>query len=182
MVLHPGLKLEYFKRQEWEERWIEMAEELTRDQYTKYESKVTGEDTTPEAQAAQQGTYSDFANISVTQTAPLKTNERDEYLCKPVENVTDPLKWWYLNRFKYPTLHRMAFNYLSIPATSTEVERLFSQGHLILHFTRNRLSPSSFHAFLCVGSWAWRDMVILEDIIQAIKSSKRKRLHADTPE
>ena len=28
LVLHPGLKLEYFQQKEWEEEWIDMAEEL----------------------------------------------------------------------------------------------------------------------------------------------------------
>ena len=37
------------------------------------------------------------------------------YLRNEVENVKDPLKWWYDNRHVYPTLHRMALDYLSIP-------------------------------------------------------------------
>jgi hAT family C-terminal dimerisation region len=179
MVLHPGLKLEYFRRQKWDEEWIEMVEDLTRDQYMNYKRKVTSEDTILEAQTTQTGTFFDFANVSVTQTTPPKTSELDEYLCKPVENVADPLKWWYSNQFMYPTLHRMALDYLSVPTTSTEVERIFSQGRLILHFTHNRLSP---RAFLCMGSWGWRDMIVLEDIIQAIKSRKWKHLRAGTPE
>jgi hypothetical protein len=28
MVLHPGMKLEYFRNQKWEEEWIEQAETL----------------------------------------------------------------------------------------------------------------------------------------------------------
>jgi hypothetical protein len=29
-----------------------------------------------------------------------------------VENVTDPLKWWWDHRRTYPALSRMAFDYL----------------------------------------------------------------------
>jgi hypothetical protein len=37
-VLHPGLKLEYFRLQHWEDDWIEAAENLTREEYiNKYE-------------------------------------------------------------------------------------------------------------------------------------------------
>lgn len=40
MVLHPGLKLEYFQQHKWEEDWIETAENLTREEYLdKYEGR-----------------------------------------------------------------------------------------------------------------------------------------------
>jgi hypothetical protein len=40
MVLHPGLKLEYFRQQDWEELWVDNAENLVRDEYiTRYEGK-----------------------------------------------------------------------------------------------------------------------------------------------
>jgi hypothetical protein len=59
---------------------------------------------------------------------------------------------------------------------STAVERVFSQGRHILHFTRNRLSPSAIHAYLCLGSWARHGLVSASDFVKAIQSeSKRKR-------
>ncbi|KDQ49173.1 hypothetical protein JAAARDRAFT_143779, partial [Jaapia argillacea MUCL 33604] len=33
MVLHPGLKLEYFQQNDWEDEWVEDAEHLTWDEY-----------------------------------------------------------------------------------------------------------------------------------------------------
>lgn len=33
IVLHPGLKLEYFCNQDWEQEWIDAAESLTREEY-----------------------------------------------------------------------------------------------------------------------------------------------------
>lgn len=39
-MLHPGLKLEYFKRHEWEKEWIEQAEKLVREEFiAKYANK-----------------------------------------------------------------------------------------------------------------------------------------------
>jgi hypothetical protein len=32
-VLHPGLKLEYFRLHQWEEEWIEVAENLVREEF-----------------------------------------------------------------------------------------------------------------------------------------------------
>ena len=62
-------------------------------------------------------------------------------------------------------------------ATSTAVERAFSQGRQILHFTRNRLKPSAIHAHLCLGSWARLGLISATDFVRAIQaeSSKRKR-------
>jgi hypothetical protein len=41
-VLHPGLKLEYFRRHEWEDDWIEQAENMVREEYIgTYENKDT---------------------------------------------------------------------------------------------------------------------------------------------
>ncbi|KAG1744786.1 hypothetical protein EDB19DRAFT_1906503 [Suillus lakei] len=60
-----------------------------------------------------------------------------------------------------------------IPATSTAVERVFSQGRHLLHFTRN---PSSTRAFLCLGSWLRCDLFAPEDLTNIMKSlGGRKR-------
>jgi hypothetical protein len=32
-VLHPGLKLEYFRQHEWDDEWIDTAENLVREEY-----------------------------------------------------------------------------------------------------------------------------------------------------
>jgi hypothetical protein len=85
----------------------------------------------------------------------------------------------------------MALDYLSVPglnfyllykqqtdfeclATSTAVERVFSQGRQLLHFTRNALSARSIQAFLCLGSWCRNDLIVTEDLIPALGSLKRK--------
>jgi hypothetical protein len=44
--------------------------------------------------------------------------------------VDDPLEWWKVNIKQFPRLSTIAFNYLSIPATSIEYERLFSHAKL----------------------------------------------------
>lgn len=49
-------------------------------------------------------------------------------------------------------------------ATSTDVERVFSQGHLILSHVRNRLSAQSTCALLCLGNWSLMDYVKNKDI------------------
>lgn len=49
-------------------------------------------------------------------------------------------------------------------ATSTDVERVFSQGRLVLSHIRNRLSAESTHALLCLGNWSLLGYVKDKDI------------------
>jgi hypothetical protein len=68
-----------------------------------------------------------------------------------------------------------------VVATSTAVERVFSQGRQLLSFTRNRLRPSTIRAFLCLGSWGRNDLIFFEDVLAAVKgNSKRKRELSDS--
>ncbi|KZV81577.1 hypothetical protein EXIGLDRAFT_590460, partial [Exidia glandulosa HHB12029] len=64
----------------------------------------------------------------------------------------------------YPRLSRMALDYLVIPATSVDVERVFSRGRQLLPYNRNRLSAESVRALLCVGAWSRMDFVRDNDV------------------
>lgn len=61
-----------------------------------------------------------------------------------------------------------AINYLLIhiclTATSVDVERIFSQGRLLLLHVRSRLSVQSTHALLCVGAWSLLGYIKDEDV------------------
>lgn len=47
-----------------------------------------------------------------------ETDELSDYLSSPLEKVRDPIAWWWTHRDVYPTLSKMAFDYLSIPGQS----------------------------------------------------------------
>ena len=50
LVLHPGLKLEYFRQQNWEEDWISNAEDLVCQEYfINYKGKEGPKATAPDA-------------------------------------------------------------------------------------------------------------------------------------
>ncbi|KDR86172.1 hypothetical protein GALMADRAFT_51574 [Galerina marginata CBS 339.88] len=56
--------------------------------------------------------------------------------------------------------------YLNLfPATSVDVEQLFSHGCLLLSHTRSRLSAQMTQALLCLGSWSLVGLVRDEDVI-----------------
>lgn len=53
-------------------------------------------------------------------------------------------------------------------ATTVNVERVFSQGHLVLPHIRNRLTFQSTRALLCVGTWSTLNMINDSDIKAAL--------------
>ncbi|KIK74724.1 hypothetical protein PAXRUDRAFT_174861 [Paxillus rubicundulus Ve08.2h10] len=56
----------------------------------------------------------------------------DHYLSTDVEHGANPLTWWHECKVLYPHLPWMALHCLSIPATSVNVECLFSHDCILL--------------------------------------------------
>ena len=121
-------------------------------------------------------------SLAPPKAAELK-DELARYLSTDPEQVLDVLLWWTEHKATYPNLSRMALDYLSIPgmypftseidrhadtcfatATSTDVERVFSQGRLLLSHIRNHLLSQSIRALMCLGSWSQLGLVKDADI------------------
>lgn len=66
----------------------------------------------------------------------------------PFRALTDAgvIRWWKDHSIMYPTLARMARDFLAIPGSSTASERQFSSARHIGTDFRNRLSPTMFEA------------------------------------
>ena len=61
----------------------------------------------------------------------------------PYDDEIDLKEFWVLNRLKFPCLFQLALKFLSIPASSGPVERLFSYAGYIIRPHRTRLSPKN---------------------------------------
>lgn len=75
--------------------------------------------------------------------------ETGNYLClKPivVSSKKDPLQWWNKNESLYPNLARTARKWLSVCATSTASERVFSSRGVSLTAKRSKLRGSTSEA------------------------------------
>jgi hypothetical protein len=68
----------------------------------------------------------------------------------------------------------MALDYLSVPPTSTAVERIFFQGCRLLQYMKNHLSLASIRAYLCLSDWCRNGLVSINKLVAAVKDKKRK--------
>jgi len=64
-----------------------------------------------------------------------------------------PIQWWRTNEGEYPVLAKLAYDLLSIPAMSAEVERVFSGTKELISDRRNGLDIESIEANECFRSW-----------------------------
>ena len=70
------------------------------------------------------------------------------------EHADNPIKYWVSMRdCCYPSLSKLALDVLSIPASSCECERLFSELGDLLEPRRRRLGPQLLAAIQCVRRW-----------------------------
>jgi hAT family C-terminal dimerisation region len=96
--------------------------------------------------------------------------ELTAYLASPVDpTVKDPVMWWWEHRFQYPRLSRMARDYLTIPPTSVDVERVFSKGRILLSHLRNRMSPRLTRSLMCLHAWLQSGIIKDADVIDIIR-------------
>jgi hypothetical protein len=69
------------------------------------------------------------------------------------EEVKNPLLWWRDHQHIFPTLSQMAFDLLSVPAMSSECERVFSIAKHLITMPRNRLKDDVIEAIQLLKHW-----------------------------
>ena len=73
------------------------------------------------------------------------------------DTINNPLRWWIKRSDDpgnpYPVLTRMAMDLFSVPAMSSECERVFSETKRLITDDRNRLSPKAIEASQCQKNW-----------------------------
>ncbi|KAI1531714.1 Dimer-Tnp-hAT domain containing protein, partial [Pyrenophora tritici-repentis] len=73
---------------------------------------------------------------------------------KPIAGEgVDPTKYWVGLRDRYPSLSKFAIDMLSIPGSSCECERLFSELGDLLEPHRRSISPQLLAAIQCDRRW-----------------------------
>ncbi len=68
--------------------------------------------------------------------------ELSNYLTPSIDKEQDPLAWWKTHSVSFPHLAKLACKYLSIPATSSPSERVFSASGNIITCQHSSLKPA----------------------------------------
>lgn len=98
-----------------------------------------------------------MASMSASSAQSYENDDFAQYINTPQEPWTEwhhgsLFQWW--NACCFPGLRQMAFDALSVPAMSAELERVFSQAKRFYTDDRNRLSTDSFEALQCLKQWS----------------------------
>jgi hypothetical protein len=134
VVLDPRMKLEYFKRN-WKPEWVTDLKPKLRRMYEGYRQENIETDVNPMMDGGN-GASVDDSKIDISAWCfgadPNARDDLEEYLAAPLVRMEnnkefDRMQWWVASLTIYPTMARMAFDILSIPAMSVECERVFSK-------------------------------------------------------
>lgn len=95
-----------------------------------------------------------FSEISEEKTLP---EELEEYMKEPIlQNSSSELVYWRRNQSKFRKLSALANKYLSVPASSGGVERLFSIAGSLARARRNRITAKTLETLLMYREWRIR--------------------------
>ncbi|EJD48352.1 hATC-domain-containing protein [Auricularia subglabra TFB-10046 SS5] len=167
-VFNPAMRTAWFRHSdrqgEFSAAWInELVQQISEEFKEKYLPLDT--QNVPEAEESPMSVEALLFGPSPVKSTSRRTvgppSELERYLSQPIETTNDIIKWWWDRRKLYPHLHQMATDYCSVPATTVDVERLFSTGRILIDWLRNRLTGDSAHTLLCLKSW-W-DAEIIND-------------------
>ncbi|CAH1099736.1 unnamed protein product [Psylliodes chrysocephalus] len=93
-----------------------------------------------------------------TVTQETENNELKHYLTQKVIDIKeDPIDFWNKHKFIYPMLSCIAFEHLSIVATSVPAERMFSKARVIMKPHRNRLLGSKLSKLVYLNTLSEKD-------------------------
>jgi hypothetical protein len=158
-LLNPTLRMRYF-----DEHWIgesaeykkSMLETLRTIWETRY--KQNASNATPVE-------VPDVLESFLKRPTTTPGDQFDQYVHGPAtqfagRNDTDLLYWWHSGNF--PQLRQMAFDVLSIPAMSSEIERQFSHSKRMITSDRNRINAQTLEMSELLRDWWKKDLISLQ--------------------
>ncbi|KDQ08368.1 hypothetical protein BOTBODRAFT_93181, partial [Botryobasidium botryosum FD-172 SS1] len=174
LLLHPTFKTDYMRDQEWQDDWIEEALFLLRSKWkAQYAPRNQAPcNAPPESNTEKLYDFDRYRKQKRTTTATSDTiDQLESYLSQDSFYVDDPLAYWNDKRSSgtWPELAQMALDYLTIPATSVDVERTFSYGRQTVSLYRHSLSSQSIRASIVFGNRCKEGLVNDDELVALLR-------------
>ena len=157
LIVDPRHMIECFNATQWgrelKEKTIKKFEQIYKEQYY-VEPIATEAEEYVISQLDENMIDVKSLYLTKNQTIDSWRDEIDRYVQAPrATSETDILQWWKIHCQIYPNLSRMARDILSTLASSVPVERMFSEGSLIMTNKRASLKNEPMKALICTNSW-----------------------------
>nr|GAT45036.1 predicted protein [Mycena chlorophos] len=183
LLLHPCYGKAYMRRVGWELEWIETAVGLLRTQWrTNYRDE--GEDDEISIVPKKRSKF-DVLDAVPVHSDPFEHFINSEPIAKG--NCEDPILWWGTQspyssvaarkKKNNVVLIRMAQDFLGAPATSVEIERVFSHSGGMVTKRRHAFSAETIRANSLVAAWSKGGWVPEQEVVAALgsKQSRKKK-------
>lgn len=147
-VLHPALKLAYFKEHAYSNTDIREIKKAVADYFTaNYEDTEDNDETQLSSEDEFHAHMFKRSRIERTSSELLK------YLNLPLTSPkVNPIEFWKSQTQQFPRLSLMARDIFSAQAASTSVERDFSAGSKVVTPTRCAMLQTTIRASMCLKS------------------------------
>ncbi|KDQ16696.1 hypothetical protein BOTBODRAFT_172809 [Botryobasidium botryosum FD-172 SS1] len=174
-VFHPAYKTDYMVAQEWPASWIAEVLSHVHGLVRCMEGCIRASfGVAPPPEQSQKGTLltsqlNRFKTQMCTATTSEALDQLETYLTQDSFDCDEPLAWWSTKRSAWPELLQMAINYLSIPATSVDVERAFSYGRRTVSLYRHSLSSETIHTCIVFGNRTTEGLINDDELVAMLK-------------
>ena len=153
-LLNPCLRKRYFDWS-WTDQAAAQIEPMIEKNRGIWKTQYYQESPEPVSETPQSSLSAFIACMSAGETST-QDDDFNRYINGRPTPVTDwkaenLFRWWM--QCDYPGLRTWAFDTLSVPAMSTELERIFSQSKRSITVDRNRLTATAFEELQCMKHW-----------------------------
>lgn len=163
VVLHPRFKWQWINRS-WHSKkaWRERGQDEMKQLWKDYECMPIGQAVDKVASITTSGLElsgleayrARFQAKKRSLTPPLDLDSYDAWTkLEPEDDCEDPIAYWVAESSRRPRLAKMALDILTIPAMSSEPERIFSLAGIMATDRRSKLKADTIEACQCLKSW-----------------------------
>ncbi|CAD6925360.1 unnamed protein product [Tilletia controversa] len=192
VILHPNLRIDGMRSMCWEDEWIRKAENTLR---TVFDDRYRRDDLEQESRSQSQDPDDQTKRTEKPKSRLLQRLQAAQQAAQPAPDpiaewvagslslvkgkMVNPLEWWWKQHrmgVRWGGLTDLALDVFSAPATSVDVERLFSKaGHHITPL-RHRLKAVKLGQMVWLGAWFKEDWVPQDCLRGYLYKQKQRKL------